>query len=266
MSLYIINRGTHSRPGTGLPFWSIEAKRGQQPQGEFLCLNNALIPFQIVLGDEPGVSFDLVASSGQVINLDADFLDIHCLDDNRKIFTYNGQDLGIEIPCGVYYIKITVDSGSYYSATLKVVNDEELIKIAWKDTKNWLGGIYYADGFNPFLYFKAPKLWRPRIQYFEELQENGEGDTCPVFQRSSEIFSTNILLAEYAIFLVNSIRHHDTIELKFSDTNVIHSIKKFKFTDNGTAKYYINSGTIEFEIEPLVSNCGEPPFTVIPCL
>ena len=271
------NQGSLTRKGSGLPFYPdqdfIPQRRSDMNRiyhYTWLCPHNMGIPFQFSVPAVGTVTatLSLQSATGGTSYIGAGWnalLSLQCFDDGTLI-TYNGGNFPATIVSGAYYFEIIVSAESgevsaysddFFACTTVATNAHLL---TWWAAREWLAGVYYNGGSA----YKN-KMWlrtdmaRPKVEYTEEVVEDGYGRELPVYQRSEDIYNFDVLACDSQVGLLYRIAHHDSITLKSPLNATAYSIVNVRASDTGEKSEalavvevsfkvdYMESTTIDFE-------------------
>lgn len=242
----ILNQGTKSHPGTGLPIYDnlghlaqYRKDMGLGRYNSFLCSQSALIPFQvgaISQGISPSpTSFRIVnALTGVETTLSFGLITSECFNGADHFITYNGTAPG-GLARGSYYFRIPLADGrSLYSDIFLACSQraDAAMYVKWLDTRPWVGGAYYGAGYFNALWIES-QFARPKVEYSEEVVEDGYGYQLPVYQRTEEVYQFDVLACDSMVPLLYKIGHHNIVRVYKNSGQMPYPVKSMRASDTG---------------------------------
>lgn len=242
----ILNQGTKTRPGSGLPIYDdlnhlaqFRKDMGLGRYNSYLCSQTALIPFQVGAasqGTDPSpTSFRIVnAVTGAETTLSFGLITAECYNSVDYLITYDGTAPG-GLARGSYYFRIPLSDGrSLYSEVFFACSERAnaAMYVKWLDTRAWVDGAYYGDGYFNALWIESA-FARPKVEYVEEVVENGYGQQLPVYQRTEEVYQFDVLACDSMVPLLYKIGHHNTVRVSRNSGQQPYEVKAMRASDTG---------------------------------
>lgn len=180
-------------------------------------------------------------------------------------FQYKGNALDADLPCGLYYLKLTTNNAKvYYSEWMNITEvydkttySSKYLIITFYNNYD-LGNILYHDSFTQAIWLEAETM-EPSFPLKEEGQENGEGRFVRTFARQVKKYAvTSKQMPDYMVDVFNRLKLHSSITLTdlVGDTNTVYNLEvehEWLFED----KYYARVDlTFDYDEVALVSGCG----------
>lgn len=230
------------------------------------------IPFQLAMAGSTGATaFRAVGAlpGGTSVTLSTGLLDQVCYEGDDLFVTYDGADFGAPVlPEGVYYFEVVFDNditlrSDYFHACTTRANN--CIVLTWADTKEWVGGAYYGDGYVNKMWIES-NFARPRVEYNEETIDDGFGVLLPVYQRTEEIYTFDVLAVDSQLQVLTSIAQHNTITITSPLGGSAYSINTVRASDTGERNAALAVVEMSFKVD-LVENTtiDEPTFLLGTC-
>jgi len=240
-----LNQNSRAMPGSGLPFYpaaltpqALETKEYY----DFICPMVDGISFQV--GLPPG-TFTSAAIRRYNVGVSSS------IPINVAVYSFAGMDIiswdgqGHNFPSsGAFFVRINAQGTLYESEVFEVANlltqveacgvlvPEPIIEIRWEDTKRWVGGAYYDEGYVNRAWVRA-KLSRTKFQYEEEVEKDGFGRSIPVLQVTNDIYSFDVYGSDSLLLMLQRIAHHDTISIRNEQSDQFFPIHDVRVADTG---------------------------------
>lgn len=242
----ILNQGSKALPGTGLPVYDNLAHLAQFRKdmglgryNPYLCDQGAVIPFQVGAasqgGDPSPTDFKIVnALTGVETDLSIGLLTAECYNGSDYLITYDGGTVP-SLARGSYYFRIPLnDSRSLYTEVFTACSERanKALYIKWFDTRDWVDGAYYGAGYENKLWVESA-FARPKVEYAEEVLEDGYGYQLPVYQRTEEVYQFDILACDSMVPLLYKMAHHNTVRVYLNPLSMPYEVKSMRATDTG---------------------------------
>ena len=242
----ILNQGTKARPGSGLPIYDdlnhlaqFRKDMGLGRYNSYLCSQSGLIPFQVGAasqgGDPSPTGFRIVnAVTGVETALSLGLITAECYNGTDSLITYDGTAPG-GLARGSYYFRIPLaDSRSLYSDVFFACSERAnaAMYLKWLDTREWVNGTFYGDGYFNALWIES-QFARPKVEYAEEVVEDGYGYQLPVYQRTEEIYQFDVLACDSMMPLLHKIGHHNTVRVYRNSGQMPYEVKAMRASDTG---------------------------------
>jgi hypothetical protein len=178
-------------------------------------------------------------------------------------FQYKGTNLDSDLPCGLYYLKITMNNAKiYYSEWIDIrdVYDQttyssNYLILTFSHSCDF-GDILYHDGFTQKAWIEAETM-EPSFPLKEEGQENGEGRFVRTFGRQVKKYLVKTSdIPDYMVDVFHRMRLHDTVSLLnlVGDSNSVYNLEvehEWLFDD----KYYAKA-ELTFDYNEAVTVMG----------
>jgi hypothetical protein len=180
-------------------------------------------------------------------------------------FAYNGGTLSSNMPCGLHYLKITMDNAKVYYSDWFDVEDvydqagysSKYLIITFSNSSD-LGNILYSEGFIQKLWF-ASETMEATYPVEEEGAKDGQSRFVRTFARQTKKYLVRTgTMPDYMVDVFNRMRLHDTITLTdlVGDTNIVYNLEvetEWLFGD----KYYAKMDlTLDYDETVVISGCG----------
>lgn len=216
------NQGTPGRLGGGLPIYPEQASVAHNRRDmrslayyPWVCPENMGIPFQFscVSGGVSAWRAVSVLGTSSNITLSLGALSSECYDGNKTLVTYNGG--AIALSAGVWQFQLDMAGlGTVYSDIFHACDSraESAILVKWKDSKDWLGGIYYGAGYENKMWVDS-EFARSRGEFYEETVDDGFGRKIPVYQRMEEVYGFDVICTDSMVNVFYSMQMHDTVTI-----------------------------------------------------
>jgi len=180
-------------------------------------------------------------------------------------FQYKGNALDADLPCGLYYLKITTNNSKVYYSEWMLITDvydkttysSKYLIITFSNTYD-LGDILYHDGFIQTVWMESETM-EPSFPLEEEGQKNAEGRFVRTFGRQvKKYLARTKAMPDYMVDVFNRMRLCDTITLTdlVGDQNSVYNIEvehEWLFNDKYYAKLDL---TFDYDETVLVSGCN----------
>lgn len=271
-----LNQGTAGRVGSGLPIYrelSSVAHRRADMAGisyqPWVCPENMGIPFQFSATASGVTAWRAVSAYGTAatVAISAGLLSAECYDSNKLLVTYNGGTFALS--AGVWYFEIdlaglgTVYSDYFHACTTRANNS---ILVKWKDSKSWLGGIYYEGGYENKMWVDT-EFARTRGEFFEETVDDGFGRKVAVYSRLEEIYGFDVLCTDSIVNVLYSAQMHDTITVAAPGTSAVAVMDgSFRVSDTGERGNALAIMEVQFKVDGAeATTIDEPLFEIGTC-
>jgi len=227
-----------------------------------------ILPFQMLIPHQQSVTFGNIyihdANTGeQIENCKQKLLDSGL---TYKQFATLGYDVIVypgnfpaftQMENGRYYLRLIVNSTTYYSEVFTVVNDiSGYLKIEWWDIEDATmdaGTIVYTNpAFKNVLYLDAD-IAKPQYQ-FEEEGEKRDGYFYPIKQISEKVYRFSFLASEYLLDVMRFIRMADYAEI--TKNGQTYSLDTFLITPEWEDNGDVASVDAEFETATVAKKIG----------
>jgi len=179
-------------------------------------------------------------------------------------FVYNGGVLNNSMPCGLHYLEITTDGGTYYSEWFDAEDvydmttySSKYLQMTFTNTYD-LGDILYHTGFTQKVWFESETM-EPSFPTDEEGSKDGRGRYIRTFARQvKKYLARTVTMPDYMVDVFNRMKLHDTITLMdlVGDVNTVYNLEvehEWLFDD----KYYAKIELIfDYDETVVTSGCG----------
>lgn len=238
-----------------------------------ICPIERLPSFQWIDGTDGAVTvtkIELIDEDGNATDITASHFTTCPLPQSYAVtgdfyFQYKGTALDADLPCGRYYLKITMNNAKiYYSEWFQVEDVYDKITYSSKYliftfTNSYdLGTILYQDGFTQTLWIESETM-EPSFPLKEEGQENADGRFVRTFGRQlKKYLARTKVVPDYMVDVFNRARLCDTITLRdlVGDLNTIYNLEvehEWLWDDKYYAKIDL---TFDYDETVLVSGCN----------
>lgn len=271
------NQGTRDRVGGGLPLYPSTDMIAQNRRDlrsvqlyTWISPQSSGIPFQVGRTCTGATVFRIVSATGAVapITLSIGLLDQDCYDGTKMLITYDGGAFGVTLDAGVYYFLITLSTGEVLSSDFFYACDglaDDSILITWSNSKSWCGGTYYGGSY-------VGKMWcntqfaRPRMEYTEEVNDDGFGGKIPLYQRMEEVYGFDVIATDSQIAVMTSISMCDTVTVTAPEGGGAVAVNTFRASDTGERKDALAVIEVSFKVDYTENTqIDEPLFAVGAC-
>lgn len=261
-----LNHGSATRPGSGLPIYDDLAHLAQFRKdmglgryNTFLCSQSSLIPFQVgaasVGGDPSPTSFKLVnAVSGAETNVSSGLFTAECYNGTDYLITFKGG-APAGLVRGSYYFRIPLSDGrNLYSDVFLACSERAnaAMYVKWFDTRDWVSGAYYGDGYFNALWIES-QFARPKVEYSEEVVEDGYGYQLPVYQRTEEVYQFDVLACDSMVPLLYKMAHHNTVRISRNSGQQPFEVKSVRASDTGERNDALAVVNMSFKVDKMES-------------
>lgn len=189
-------------------------------------------------------------------------------------FTFNGETLGLNLPYGFYYSKITFGTGidSYYSEVFCIPEDDFLdtavnikyLKLTWWNSKD-MDPFFYSDIVSGAPFFKNVIYLNSFIhasepEIVEEGTRDGNDEVIPTFQKMSVSYKVSDVVPDFLKNALVAIQLHDNIFLTDSGGFRSGQIKNVTSSTSLEANGIFSTVEISFRQDLVIinKNCNEP--------
>jgi hypothetical protein len=180
-------------------------------------------------------------------------------------FQYKGQALDTDLPCGLYYLKLTTNNAKiYYSEWMNITDVYDKTTYSSKyliitfSHVNDLYNILYHDSFTQTIWMESETM-EMSFPTKEEGQENGEGRFVRTFGRQTKKYLVRTKqMPDYMVDVFNRLKLHSSISITdlVGDVNTVYNLEvehEWLFDDKYYAKVEL---TFDYDETALVSGCG----------
>lgn len=242
----ILNQGSKALPGTGLPIYDNVAHLAQFRKdmglgryNPYFCDQSLLIPFQVGAasqGSDPQpTGYKIVnALTGAESTVSTGLFTSECYNGSDYLITYKGVAPS-GLARGNYYFRIPLADGrSLYSEVFQACSERSstAMFIRWQDSRDWVDGAYYGDGYYNRLWIESA-FARPKIEYAEEVNEDGFGFQTPTYQRTEELYQFDIVACDSMVPLLYKIAHHNIVRVSLTSGAMPYEVKSMRAADTG---------------------------------
>jgi len=180
-------------------------------------------------------------------------------------FVYIGGALNNSLPCGLGYLKITMNNAKkYYSEWFDAEDvyngigySSKYLIIDFTNTYDF-GDIYYQSGFSQKLWFESETM-ESSYPVEEEGAKDGRGRFIRTFARQTKKYlARTVTMPDYMVDVFNRMRLHDTVTLTdlVGDTYDVYNLE-VEHEWMGTDKYYAKIDlSFDYDETVVVSGCG----------
>lgn len=180
-------------------------------------------------------------------------------------FQYKGAPLDADLPCGLYYLKLTTNNAKvYFSEWMNITEvydkttySSKYLIINLHNTYD-LGNILYQDSFTQTIWMESETM-ETLFPTEEEGQKNGEGRFVRTFGRQTKKYNVKTnQVPDYMVDVFHRLRLHDAITLTdlVGDINTVYNLEvehEWLFDDKYYAKVDL---TFDYDETALVSGCN----------
>jgi hypothetical protein len=268
-----INQGSDGRIGGGLPFYSelssVAQRRDDMPNYQcWVCPSGVGIPFQFGVTSGGASSWRAVSAFGThaTVTLSLGALSQECYNTTKAFISYNGGAIA-SLASGVWYFEVVMSGiGSVFSDYFHVCTDRanNSILLKWKDTKEWAGGCYYGAGYENKMWLDSA-FARPKIEYYDEVKDDGYGFKLPVFQSTQEIYGFDVIATDSMLNVLASVAMHNVITVTAPSTSPT-TVREFRSSDTGERSSALAIIECTFKVDITEqSTIDEPVFELGTC-
>ena len=181
-----------------------------------------------------------------------------------EYFVYNGGALTSSMPCGLHYLKITTDAGTYYSEWFDAENvydkgaySSKYLIMTFTNTYDF-GDILYHTGFTQKAWFESETMEQSYILE-EEGARDGRSRYIRTFARQvKKYLARTVTMPDYMVDVFNRMKLHDNITLTdlVGDVNTVYNLEvehEWLWDDKYYAKIEL---TFDYDETVVTSGCG----------